>query len=91
MSSFALMGNHTPNGIRAHNNRHAIANEPGNLHTMSNHTQNDTQGAHTDRHTITPTGFRIYDKPNLTASIPMANSAVGRIASDENIQNINLL
>ena len=41
---------------------------------MSNHTQNDTQGAHTDRNTITPTGFRIYDKPNLTASIPMGNS-----------------
>ena len=40
------MGNHTPNGIRAHNNRHAIANDPDNLHAMSNHTQNDTQGAH---------------------------------------------
>ena len=42
---------------------------------MSNHTQNDTQGAHTDRNTISPNGFRINDKPNLTASIPMGNSA----------------
>ena len=30
--------------------------------------------AHTDRNTITPPGFRIYDKPNLTASIPMGKS-----------------
>ena len=52
---------------------------------MSNHTQNDTQSAHTDRSTITPPGFRIYDKPNLTASIPMGNSAVDRVAPDENI------
>ena len=40
------MGNHAPNDIRAHNNRHAIANDPDNLHAMSNPTQNDTQGAH---------------------------------------------
>ena len=46
LSSFYTMSNHTPNGIRAHNNRHAIANDPDNLHAMSNHTQNDTQGAH---------------------------------------------
>ena len=46
--------------------------------------------AHNIRHTITPPGFRIYDKSKLTASIPMGNSAVGRLASDENIQNINL-
>lgn len=29
------------------------------LHTMGNHNPNDTQGAHPDRHTITPPGFRI--------------------------------
>lgn len=63
-----------PDGIRAHNNRHTITNDPGNLHAMNNHTQNHTQGAHTNRHTITPPGFRIYGKPNLTASIPMGNS-----------------
>lgn len=44
------MGNHTPNGIRAHNDRHTLANEPGNLHAMSNHTKNDTQGAHRPQH-----------------------------------------
>ena len=27
------MSTHAPNGIRTHNNRHTIANEPGNLHT----------------------------------------------------------
>lgn len=32
------MGNHTPDGIRAHNDRHTIANDTGNLHAMSNHT-----------------------------------------------------
>ena len=68
------MGNHYPNGIREHNDRHAITNDADNLHNMSNHTQNDTQCAHPDRNTITPPGFRIYDKPNLTASIPMGNS-----------------
>ena len=47
------MGNHTQNGIRAHNVRHTIDNDPGDLHAMSNHTQNDTQDAHADRHTIT--------------------------------------
>ena len=49
-----------PNDIRAHNDRHVITNDQDNLHTMSNHTQNDTKGAHTDHHTITPPGFRIY-------------------------------
>ena len=27
-----------PNGIRAHTDRHAITNDPDNLHAMSNHT-----------------------------------------------------
>ena len=53
------MGNHTQNGIRAHNVRHTIDNAPGNLHAMSNHTQNDTQDAHADRHTITRPGAGI--------------------------------
>ena len=85
------MSNHKPNGIRAHNNRHAIANDPDNLHAMSNHTQNETQGAHTDRHTITPPGFRIYDKPNLTASIPMGNSWAVALFCSRFAQNHNLL
>ena len=50
LSSFAPMSNHAPNDIRAHNNRHAIANDPDNLHAMSNHNQNDTQGAHLPQH-----------------------------------------
>ena len=89
LSSFHTMSNHTPNGIRAHSVRHTIANEPDNLHT---HVQppRTTPRAHTDRHTITPPGFRIYDKLNLTASIPIDCSAVGRIAPDEDIQNNNL-
>ena len=41
-----------------------------------------TPSANTDRHTITPNGFRINDKPNLTASIPMGNSAVGSAARE---------
>ena len=53
------MSNHAPNYIRARDDRHTIANEPGNLHDISNHTQNDIR-AHSDRHTITPPGFRIY-------------------------------
>ena len=68
------MGNHTPNGIRAHNDRHTIANDPDNLHTHKQPHPRTTPSAHTYRHTITPLGFRIYDKPNLTASIPMGNS-----------------
>ena len=53
------MSNHAPDDIRAHTDRHTIANDPGNIHAMSNHTQNDTHGAHPDRNTITPPGFRI--------------------------------
>ena len=49
------MGNHTQNGIRAHNVRHTIDNDPGDLHAMSNHTQNETQGAHA---TATPSPIR---------------------------------
>ena len=58
---------------------------------MSSHTQSDTQDERTDCHTITPAGFRIYDKTNLTASIPMGIRAGAGRATDENIQNINLL
>ena len=32
------MSNHNKNGIRAHNDRYTIANDPGNLHAMSNNT-----------------------------------------------------
>ena len=51
------MGNHAPNGIRAHNDRHTIANEPGNLHT---HEQ-----PHPERHpgrtpTATPSPRRAF-------------------------------
>ena len=55
------MSNHKPNDIRARNDRHTITNEPGNLHTRSNHPppQHDTQGAHPDRNTITPPGVGI--------------------------------
>ena len=52
------MSNHTPNSIRAHNDRHTITNEPGNLHIRNNHTLH--QGAHTDRNTITPPGVGIF-------------------------------
>ena len=38
------MSNHKPNGIRAHTDRHTIANKPDNLHTRNNHTLH--QGAH---------------------------------------------
>ena len=85
------MGNHAPNGIRAHTDRHTTANEPGNLHTR----EQPLPERHPERTpTATPSplaGFRIYDKLNLTVSISMGNSAVGRLASGENIQNINLL
>ena len=53
------MISHTRTTPTAHNDLHTITNDPGNLHTMSNHTQNDTHGAHTNRHAITPPGFRI--------------------------------
>ena len=53
------MSNHKTNGIRAHNDRRTLAKDPDNLHAMRDHTQNDTQGAHTDRHTITPSGVGI--------------------------------
>ena len=43
-------------------------------------TPRTTPRAHTDRHTITPPGFRIYDKPNLTASIPMGNSSAAAVS-----------
>ena len=39
------MNKHAPNGIRAHNDLHTLANDPGNLHAMSNHTTH--QGAPT--------------------------------------------
>ena len=39
-----------PDDIRAHNDRHTIANDPGNLHAMSNHTKNDIQCAHRTQH-----------------------------------------
>ena len=85
------MGNHAPNGIRADNDRRTLANEPGNLHTR----EQPLPERHPERTpTATPSplaGFRIYDKLNLTVSISMGNSAVGRLASGENIQNINLL
>ena len=45
------MSNHTPNGIRADNNRHTIANEPGNLHAHEQPHPNDIR-AHNDRHTL---------------------------------------
>ena len=54
------MGNHYPNGIREHNDRHTLANEPGNHHTHEQPHPNDTQGAHTDRNTITPPGAGIF-------------------------------
>ena len=85
------MSNHIPNDIRTHNNRHAITNDADNLHAMSNHTQNDTHGAHTDRNTIVPNGFRINDKPNLTASIPMGNSAAETFFRSRFVQNHKLL
>ena len=52
------MGNHTPNGIRAYNDRHTIANAPGNLHTHEQ-SPRTTPMAHSDRHTITPPGAGI--------------------------------
>ena len=53
LSSYHTMRNYTPNGIRAHNERHTIANDPDNLHAMSNHTQNDPR-AHTPTATPSP-------------------------------------
>ena len=53
------MGNHYPNGIREHNDRHTLANEPGNHHTHEQPHPRTTPRAHTDRHTITLPGFRI--------------------------------
>ena len=61
LSSLTPMSNHKTNGIRAHNDRHTITNDPDNLHAMSNHNQNaPPQGAHTDRNTITPPGVGIF-------------------------------
>ena len=53
------MSNHKPNGIRVHNKRHTIANNPDSLTPMSNHTQDETQDAHSDRNTITAHGVGI--------------------------------
>ena len=63
-----------PDGIRAHNDRRALANEPGNIHTHEQPHPEQHPRANTYRKTITLPGFRIYDKPKLTASIPMGNS-----------------
>ena len=85
------MSNHTPNDIRAHNNRHAITNDADNLHNMSNHTP--------ERHPVrTPrpqhhytAGLPHIDKPNLTASIPMGNSAAEAFFRSRFVQNHKLL
>ena len=43
------MSNHAPNGIRAHNNRRTITNDPDNLHAMSNHTPNGIRAHNLNR------------------------------------------
>ena len=85
------MSNHTPNDIRAHNNRHAITNDADNLHNMSNHTP-ERHPARTPRpqHHYTA-GLPHIDKPNLTASIPMGNSAAEAFFRSRFVQNHKLL
>ena len=74
---------------RAHNNRHAIANNPGNLHAMSNHTQNDTQGAHPrtlqGERWARPRPVWYASRPELCASVPQP----GTLARQGVRQNIS--
>lgn len=60
------MISHTRTTPTAHNDLNTITNDPGNLHTMSNHTQNDTQGAHTNRHTIANDPGNLHAMSNNT-------------------------
>ena len=53
--------------------------------------QPERHQGHTPTATPSPPGFRIYDKLNLTASIPMGHSSAAADAQDENVQNTNSL
>ena len=67
---------------RAHTDRHTITNDPGNLHAMSNHTQNDTQCEHRPQHHQPPSGGISPVKSRLLIDTGQLLSAVGRAARE---------
>ena len=90
LSSFAPMGNHATERHQGAQPPHH-RKRPGQPHAMSNHTP--------ERHPVrTPrpqhhytAGLPHIDKPNLTASIPMGNSAAEAFFRSRFVQNHKLL
>ncbi len=86
------MSNHTPNGIRAHNDRHTIANDPGNLHTHEQPRPERHPGrTHRPPHPRPVGRGHIPVKSGLTSSIPMDCSAAVALSRSRFAQNRNLL
>ena len=86
------MSNHKSNGIRAHNDRHTIANEPGNIHTHERpHPERHPGRTHRPPHHHPARRGHIHVKSGLTSSIPMDYRAAVAISHSRFVQNHNSL